>query len=130
MQDLIQQFVNERVWAVVGVSTDETKFGTRIYRDLRAAGYEVYGINPKVSQLGEDKIYPDLASLPVKPDVVDVVVPPAAAQGVVEACAAAGVKHVWFQPGAGEPNAIRWAQEHGLAVIYGGPCAMVEKRRW
>lgn len=130
MQELITRMINERVWAVVGVSADESKFGTRIYRDLKQAGYRVYGVNPKLDALDGDRIYPDLASLPEKPAVVDVVVPPALALGIVETCMAQGIPNVWFQPGAEEPNAIAWAKAKGMNVVHGGPCAMVDKRHW
>jgi len=46
MEKLIQAFTNQCVWAVVGASLNPEKFGHQIFRNLRAAGYIVYGVNP------------------------------------------------------------------------------------
>ncbi len=46
-QHLISDFVNRRIWAVVGASQDQSKFGYRIFRSLRDAGYIVYPVNPR-----------------------------------------------------------------------------------
>jgi predicted CoA-binding protein len=126
---LIEDFVNRRVWAVVGVSTDPAKFGYRIFRSLREAGYRVYGVNPNAREIDGEAIYPSLAALPERPDVVDIVVPPMVTEQIVRDCAELGLCRVWMQPGAESEAAIRFCQEHGIAVVYGA-CAMVEKRRW
>ena len=44
---LIAECVNERVWAVVGVSTNPAKWGYRLYTALKASGYRVYPVNPR-----------------------------------------------------------------------------------
>ena len=53
MEDLVRAFVDERVWAVVGVSTNPSKYGNKIFRDLREAGYTVYGVNIHGGQIDE-----------------------------------------------------------------------------
>ncbi len=126
---LVADFVNRRTWAVVGVSAHPDKFGYRIFRNLRQAGYRVYGVNPNLQELDGQTIYPSLESLPERPEVVDVVVPPAVAQQVVEDCARLGLSRVWLQPGAESEAAIRYCHEHGIAVVHDA-CAMVEKRTW
>ena len=69
-------FPTMRCWAVVGVSSDRSKFGNKIFRDLKAAGYIVYAINPKLDEVEGEPCYATVAVLPTKPDVVNVVVPP------------------------------------------------------
>jgi predicted CoA-binding protein len=126
MRDLVERMIQAPHWAVMGVSTDEAKFGTRVYRALKAHGRQVEGVNPRLAALDGETIYPDLAALPVKPDVVDVVVPPAAARGILEECLRLGIRQVWFQPGAEDPAAIVWATAQGIDVVWGGPCVLVE----
>ena len=63
----IADFVGRRVWAVVGASQDRRKFGNRIYRSLRDAGYTVYPVNPKGGELEGAKVYPELAALWMQP---------------------------------------------------------------
>ncbi|MBA3532564.1 MAG: CoA-binding protein [Ardenticatenales bacterium] len=130
MNDLIEEFVNQRVWAVVGVSTDTRKFGNIIFRDMRGAGYEVYGVHPSGESVAGESIYRSLSELPIRPDVVDVVVPPPVTEQVVRECHELGLGRVWIQPGAASDAAIRYCQENDIKVIAGGPCAMVHKRRW
>lgn len=117
MSDLIQKYAQEPVWAVVGASNSRSKYGNRIYRTLRNAGYRVFAVNKREAQIEGDTAYASLADLPEPPTVVDLVVPPAEAPAVVKQAKAAGARAVWFQPGAENPDAIRWARANGLDVI-------------
>ncbi|MGD9145178.1 MAG: CoA-binding protein [Anaerolineae bacterium] len=128
-QRQIPDFVNRRVWAVVGASEDRRKFGNRIFRDLRDAGYTVYPVNPKGGELEGAKVYPSLAALPQPPEVIDLVVPPAVTEQVVKEAHELGLTRVWMQPGAESEAAIAFCQEQGIQVVHGA-CAMVWKRRW
>ena len=128
-QALIQDFVNRRVWAVVGVSQDETKFGNRVFRSLRNAGYVVYAVNPKGGMVEGAQVYPTLAHLPETPEVVDLVVPPAVTEQIVQEVHQLGLTRIWMQPGAESDAAITYCHEHGLEVVHDA-CAMVWKRQW
>jgi predicted CoA-binding protein len=128
-QKLISDFVNRRVWAVVGVSQDPSKFGNRVFRSLRGAGYAVYAVNPKGGQLDGAKVYPTLADLPQKPEVVDLVVPPPVTEQVVREAHALGLSRIWMQPGAESEAAIAYCHEQGIQVVHDA-CAMVWKRQW
>jgi uncharacterized protein len=128
-RELIQEAVNERVWAIVGASENTEKFGNIIYRDLKRAGYEVYGVNPNAETADGDPVHATLADLPVVPAVVDVVVPSWVGRRIAEDAARAGIKLFWLQPGAESDELIQYAESLGLDVIHHS-CAMVEKRRW
>jgi len=108
------------------VSRDPEKYGHRVYKDLRGAGYKVYPINPKINEVLGDKAYPNLESLPEKPDVVDIVVPPKITEEVVKTCKKLGIKKVWLQPGSESDLAIEFCQENGIDVVY-GVCVMEER---
>lgn len=131
MLDFVSDFVAQRRWAIVGVSDDRAKFGRRIFENMRAAGYDVVPVHPQLTVLDDGTpVYASIQAIPEPVAVVDLVIPPAATLQVVRDCLAAGVRRVWFQPGAEHPEAIRLAEEAGLAVVADGRCAMVEKRRW
>jgi uncharacterized protein len=117
MPNLIQKYANEPVWAVVGASNNPRKFGNRIYRTLRTAGYTVYPVNSRESEVEGDTAYASLLDLPQPPTVVDMVVPPYLALEVVQQAKEAGAKAIWFQPGAEDAEAIRWAKANGLDVV-------------
>ncbi|MBO9541231.1 CoA-binding protein [bacterium] len=132
MSDAIDTMVNERQWAVIGASNAHHKFGRRIFDHLKALGYQVYAVNPNEPNGLDDgsPTYPSVKDLPIVPSVVDVVVPPRFARQVIDDCLEVGVKHVWFQPGAEEMEAIRYAEGRGMTVLWGGPCALIEAKRW
>jgi predicted CoA-binding protein len=128
-QELISDFVNRRVWAVVGASQDRSKFGNRIFRSLRDAGYMVYAVNPKGGEIEGTQVYASLSSLPESPDVVDTVVPPAVTEKIVEEMQELGLSRVWMQPGSESEQAITYGKDNGIQVVYDA-CAMVHKRFW
>ena len=43
--------------AVIGASNDRSKYGNKIYRDLRKKEYDVTPINPKEDTIEGDKAY-------------------------------------------------------------------------
>ena len=116
-QSLIEKYVNEPVWAVVGASNNKAKYGNRIYLKLRETGYTVYPVNRRERLIEGDTAYSSLTDLPEPPTVINMVVPPSEAPAVVEQAKAAGAQAIWFQPGAESDAAARWAQDHGLDVI-------------
>lgn len=113
-------------WAVVGASQDKEKYGNIIYRDLKAAGYRVYPVNPKLDSVEGDTCYPSIQSLPEKPAVVDMVVPPQAVLKVLDDCKEAGIERVWFQPGSESDEAIAKAESFGMKVV-ANACIMLKK---
>ena len=127
---LIEECVNERVWAVVGASTSPAKWGHRIYQALKASGYRVYPVNPRARQIDGDPCYPSVAALPERPGVVNVVVPPKIGLAVADEVAAAGIARIWFQPGAESAENVAHARRLGLKTV-ADACALVErKRQW
>ncbi|HEX4845515.1 MAG TPA: CoA-binding protein [Geothrix sp.] len=123
--DRIQSFLASGPFAVVGASTDRSKYGNKVLRCYQQHGHEVHPINPKATEVEGLKAYPSLTALPVRVVAVSVITPPAATEQVVREAAAAGVKHIWMQPGAESDAAVRAAESLGLNVIAGGPCLLV-----
>lgn len=125
--DKMTEFLNMRIWAVIGASDNTEKFGYKIFKSMKDAGYTVYPVNPGVSEILGVKCYPSLADLPEKPQAVDVVVPAKVGEQIMKDCAQAGIKNVWLQPGANASNVVKIGKELGLEVIDTG-CVMAEIR--
>lgn len=126
MEDLIEEFIRQPIWAVVGYSENRRKYGHLVFHDLKKAGYVVFPVNRKGGRSNGLKIYTGVRELPVTPGVVNLVVPPPETLKVVRDCFEAGVKRVWMQPGAESEQAVQWCRDHGLKVVFHA-CAMVEK---
>ena len=113
--------------AVVGATDNPAKYGSVIYRDLKAKGYTVYPVNLRRSTVDGDPAYPDLASLPVRPTVIDIVVPPDQTMKVLEQVVALDLDNVWVQPGAEDPEVERFIAANDLTAVVNA-CIMVRTR--
>lgn len=114
--------------AVVGATDDPTKFGGRIYRDLKAKGFRVLAVNPGRATVDGDVCHPGVAGLPETPTLVDFVVPPPVTLEVLRHCLAAGLRRVWLQPGSADDRVLAFAADAGFAFRV-GDCIMRHTRR-
>jgi predicted CoA-binding protein len=117
-----------RTIAVVGHSDKPFRDSYRIGHYLRAAGYVVYPVNPNLTSLAGETVYPDLRALPAPVDIVNVFRRSEFLPQVVEDAIAAGARALWTQLGVVHPAAAERAQAAGLAVVQ-DRCIMVEHRR-
>jgi predicted CoA-binding protein len=125
----IKEFLDKKnIFAVVGVSKDQKKYGNKVYTDLKNAGYSVYPINPKIDNISGDRCYSCLKDLPVKPDVVNTVVPPNVTEKIVEDCKKLKIKKVWMQPGSESQKAIKFCDDNNIIVMH-SVCVMIERKR-
>lgn len=129
--NLVQDFLAQKVIAVVGVS-DQRETGTnKNYKTFKQHGYRVYAVNPRISAFDGSPCYPDLKSIPEKPDAVFMLTSPRVTEQIVQQCVDLGIKHVWMhcmmgtKPGlaAGSTSvsssAVEMCRKHGIAVIPG-----------
>ena len=97
MDSKIQEFLQAKRLAVVGVSRSNQKFGSTIYTELKTRGYEVFGVNPNTDTIMGDKCYASLGDLAGKVDGVVICVPPQKAISALRDAAAAGMTRIWMQ---------------------------------
>lgn len=113
--------------AVVGATDNPAKYGHEIYRDLKLKGFVVWPVNPGRETVDGDKAYASVADLPEAPTIVDLVVPPAVTLKVLARCKELGFMNVWVQPGAENPEVLRYLRENGFNYL-ANACIMVESR--
>jgi len=118
---------NTRI-ALIGASNDPSKFGNRIYRNLRTKGYNIIPINPKENKIEGDKAYASIEMMDKLPDIVNFVVPPQIAIKVAQKAIDLGITHLWFQPGS-ESNELEelLRENHDIKYLINS-CIMVETR--
>jgi len=125
LNERIREFLAGEVYAVVGASSDRSKYGNKVLRCYLQNGRRAIPVNPREGEVEGIATVPDLASLPEPVHGVSIITPPTITERIVEEAAAAGVKRLWMQPGAESAKAVRRAEELGLSVIANGPCLLV-----
>ena len=113
--------------AIVGATDAPGKYGGIIYRDMKAKGYRVVGINPQRQTVDGDPVYASLADLAESPDIVNIVVPPRRTLRVLEQAAHIDDVAVWIQPGAADDAVRARVDELGLPALIDA-CIMVRAR--
>ncbi|GFN35938.1 CoA-binding protein [Tepidimicrobium xylanilyticum] len=112
------EMMSKEVWAVVGVTPNEEKFGYKIWKILLDNGYETYGVNPNYDYIHNKKIYPTLKDVPTNIEVVDLVVSPKVSLNVIDEAKELGIEYLWFQPGTFDQEVIDKAEKLGFKIIY------------
>lgn len=131
IEDLVQEFLAQKVIAVVGVS-DKRETGCNLnYRKFKESGHRVHAVNPRISTYDGAPCYPDLKSIPERPDAVFMLTGPRVTEQMVQQCVELGIKHVWMhclmgtKPGlsAGttsvSQSAVEMCRANGITVIPG-----------
>lgn len=120
-----------RTIAVVGASQNPARPSNEIYRYLLSTGqYEVYPVNPTITDIDGARAYPSLAELPVVPDMVDVFRRIGELPSVLAETLAVQPRPrtLWLQQGLWHEQVGRDAEAAGLQVVM-DRCLMVEHAR-
>ncbi len=131
IEDLVQDFLSQKVIAVVGVS-DRRETGCNLnYKKFKEGGYKVYAVNPRLSTFDGAPCYPNLKSIPETPDAVFVLTSPRITEEIVRECVDLGIKHMWMHCLMGtrlglsrgetsvSQTAVEMCTANGIAVIPG-----------
>jgi len=114
--------------ALIGASNDRSKYGNKIYRDLRNKGYKVTPINPKEKKIEGDRAYSSIEEMKELPDIANFVVPPPVAMKIAQNITNLGIKHLWFQPGSESKELEDWLKNTDGIEYLINACIMVETR--
>ena len=114
--------------ALIGASNDRSKYGNKIYRDLRNKGYKVTPINPKEKKIEGDRAYSSIEEIKELPDIANFVVPPPVAMKIAQNITNLGIKHLWFQPGSESKELEDWLKNTDGIEYLINACIMVETR--
>ncbi|MDR3573669.1 MAG: CoA-binding protein [Anaerolineaceae bacterium] len=117
MNENILNFVQCKRIAVVGVSRDPKKFGTAIYTELKKRGYQVYPVNPAMTELAGEPCYPNLQALNGKVDGAVICLQPSKVTALLQEAAQIGLHNLWLQQGSASPEVLKTAQDLGLNPV-------------
>ena len=115
--------------AIVGVSPDPARPSNEVYDYLASAtDYELYLVNPNITELDGRPVYPSLRDLPVAPDMVDVFRRRAHLRSVLDDALAVGARTLWLQQGLWDEQLAHDAEAAGMRVVM-DRCLKVEHAR-
>jgi predicted CoA-binding protein len=103
--------------AIIGASSNRSKFGNKALRAFAAQGYRVIPINPGEAQVEGYKAYPSVLDVPGPIDMATVYVPGAIGVTVMDDLAKKGVGEVWLNPGADDDPVVARARALGLNTV-------------
>src|SRR5689334_19816979 len=85
--------------AMVGASSDPTKFSYGVLRVLHETGYDMIPVNPKEAggTIRGLKVYPSLSSIDRPVDMVEIFRTSEAAYAITEEAIKIGAKVIWMQ---------------------------------
>lgn len=125
---MVNDFMAQKRFALVGVSRNPKAFANIAYHELHAAGYDVVPVAAHAAEVEGERCYRTVKEIPGTLDGVMVVVNAEAARQVVHEAVDAGVPRVWLHRGPGQGSvsdeAVEYCKAHGVPVV-DGACALM-----
>jgi predicted CoA-binding protein len=115
--------------AIVGLSANPYRPSHFVAIYMKAAGYEIFPVNPREREILGRTSYPSLADVPRPVEIVDIFREAVAVPGIVDEAIAAGARVVWMQLGVIHEEAAGRARAAGLQVVM-DRCIKIEHARF
>ena len=103
--------------AIIGASSNRSKYGNKALRAFEQQGYRVIAINPNEREVEGHKTYPSVLDVPEPIDMATVYVPGDVGVRVMDDLAKKGIGEVWLNPGADEDAVVERAKALGLKTV-------------
>jgi len=125
----IDAFMGCRRIALVGVSQRKDHFSRSLMKELRSHGVDVVPVNPSITELDGEPVYPNVGAIEPPVDGAYLATPRGASEAVLRECHAAGVTKAWLHKGGtGEGATSDAAVEFGRAQnmdVVAGQCILM-----
>ena len=119
----IQTFLACRRLALVGVSRRSDHFSRTVLRELLERGYDVVPVNENAAEIEGLKVSASVSEIQPPVQWALIMTPATRTLDAVKDCHDAGVMNVWLHAGGGpgsvEPEALAYAERHGLELVPG-----------
>lgn len=107
-----------RTVAVVGASSDRSKFGNKALRAFQAEGFRAIPVNPHEGTVEGLECYASVLDIPGPVDMATVYVRPEVTLQLLDEFASKGIAEIWINPGAEDDTVIAEARRKGLNAIF------------
>lgn len=118
----------DKIYAIIGASNNQEKYGHQVLNDLLSAGYKAIPINNKEEFILGERVYHSLSKFTDTIDIAVFVVPPQVTESILREVKELGIKTVWLQPGSESDAAIRFCEENGIECVHDA-CIMIERKK-
>ncbi len=116
--------------AIVGASDNPARASYFVSSYLvSSTTFEVWFVNPRLTEIMGRPVYPSLAALPGVPDLVDVFRKQSDLPSVLDDAVAVGAPAIWFQLGLWDEETARRGEAAGLTVVM-DRCLKIEHARF
>ena len=103
--------------AVIGASSNRSKFGNKAFRAFKKQGYIAIAINPNEAEVEGHRTYASVLDFPDAIDLATFYVPPHVGVRVMDDVAKKRIPEVWLNPGADDSSVVTRARELGLKTV-------------
>ncbi len=117
MKHAVNDFIQCKNLALLGVSKTKGKFGNYVYKELTSRGYDVYAVHPTENEIDGIPCFPNISSLKEKVEGVFVSISPKNIPSILQEISSTGIKNVWLQQGCESLEAIDQAKKLGLNLV-------------
>ena len=118
MGDLERILRETRSVAILGASANPLRASHEVWTYLKSASdYNLYLVNPTISEVDGTPVFPSLADLPEVPDLVDVFRRRDHLPSVLDETIKVGAKTLWLQLGLSDEQVERDGTAAGLQVV-------------
>src|SRR5205823_10072730 len=116
-EELRRLLVDAKTIAIVGASSNPEKPSHGIMKRLLAAGYHVIPVNPRETEVLDQKSYPSLDAISEPVDIVDVFRRAEDTPPIADESAKMGSKVIWLKTGINNEATAARAKAAGLVVV-------------
>ncbi len=122
-QQLIPEFLDNKRFAMVGVSRNPKDFSRMLFKEFYTRGYEVLPVNPLATEIDGRICYAHISEIqqPIKAALL--MTPKSGTLSLVQECVAHDVSFVWLYGISGakdvEPEAVQFCLQQGIKYIAG-----------
>jgi predicted CoA-binding protein len=120
----IDEFLQPKKFAFIGLSRDPKKFSRSIFKELLAKGYQMYPVNPNMDDVEGLKCYNEISALPADVKYGLFFTPKSGTAEAVGNAIKHGFTHIWIQQGAETREAMDIANQNNVKLVYGA-CIMM-----
>lgn len=116
-QELRDLLTRARTIAMIGASSNPDKPSYGIMQRLQQVGYRVIPINPRETEVLNERAFASLSEIGEPIDVVDVFRRPEDTPAIADEAVKAGAKALWLQTGIVSEDAAARAEAGGLLAV-------------